>query len=450
MEALVMAGQLILAISILVILHEFGHYLAARAFGIKVEKFYLFFDAWGFKLFSFKRGDTEWGIGWLPLGGYVKIAGMIDESMDKEAMKEPAQPWEFRSKPAWQRLIVMVGGVVVNIIAGIIIFAMISYTYGDKFMKNDSLKAGIVPSDLAKEYGFKIGDKLVAVNGVPIVHFEDALQVKHILSEGVVYDVNRNDSMVKVSLPDDFVKKFSENKADFFRPRMHFFVGAVGEKTNAQKAGLLKDDVIEKVDSFKFTFLDEFQSYLKENKCKDVALTVNRGGNIINLNCAVDACGTIGIGVDSKDFEYVDVSYGFFASFPLGIKKAGENIDAQIKGWGKIFKGDIAVNKAVQGPIGIAKFFGSELVWKRFWLFTALISLGLAFMNILPIPALDGGHVLFLIFEIIIGKPLSESFLEKAQYAGMLILLTLMVLIFGNDIWGLISNSSVSAPSCNC
>jgi regulator of sigma E protease len=450
MDALVMAGQLILAISILVILHEFGHYLAARAFGIKVEKFYLFFDAWGFKLFSFKRGDTEWGIGWLPLGGYVKIAGMIDESMDKEAMKAPAQPWEFRSKPAWQRLIVMVGGVVVNIIAGVIIFAMISYTYGDKFMKNDSLKAGIVPSELAKEYGFKTGDKLVAVNGVAIDHFEDALQVKHILSEGVVYDVNRNDSMVKVNLPDDFVKKFSENKADFFKPRMQFFVGTVGEKSNAQKAGLQKDDVIEMVDSIKVTYLDEFQTYLKEKKCKDVALTVNRGGNIINLNCTVDACATIGIGVDSKDFEYEDVTYGFFASFPLGIKKAGENIDAQIKGWGKIFKGDIAVNKAVQGPIGIAKFFGSEVIWKRFWMFTALISLGLAFMNILPIPALDGGHVLFLIFEIIIGKPLSESFLEKAQYAGMLILLTLMVLIFGNDIWGLISNSSAAAPSCNC
>lgn len=449
MEALVMAGQLILAISILVILHEFGHYLAARAFGIKVEKFYLFFDAWGVKLFSFKTGDTEWGIGWLPLGGYVKIAGMIDESMDKEQMKQPAQPWEFRSKPAWQRLIVMIGGVVVNVITGIIIFAMISYGYGDKFIKNESLKAGIVPSELAKEYGFKTGDKLVSVNGQPILRYEEALQIKHLLSEGVTYVVNREGESVEVKLPSDFIKKFSDNKADFFRPRLHFFVASLGEKSNAEKAGLVKNDVITKVDTFQFEFLDEFQTYLKTKKCDSVNLLVDRAGKEVNLLCAVDACGQIGIGIDSKDFEFEEVSYGFWESFPLGINKAIENIDAQIKGWGKIFKGDIAVNKAVQGPIGIAKFFGSEVVWKRFWLFTALISLGLAFMNILPIPALDGGHVLFLLFEIVLRRPLSESFLEKAQYIGMITLLTLMVLIFGNDIWGLITNSG-AAPSCNC
>jgi regulator of sigma E protease len=450
MEALVMAGQLILAISILVILHEFGHYLAARAFGIKVEKFYLFFDAWDVKLFSFKRGDTEWGIGWLPLGGYVKIAGMIDESMDKEALKQPAQPWEFRSKPAWQRLIVMVGGVVVNVIAAIIIFAMISYGYGDKFIKNESLKAGIVPSELAKEYGFQVGDKLVSVNDVPIVRFEDALQIKHILSEGVSYKVERAGAIAEVKLPDDFIKKFGDNKTDFFRPRLHFFVGAVGEKSNAEKAGLKKGDIITKVDSFNFEYLDQFQAYIKEKKCAQVNLLVSREGKAINLPCEVDGCGAIGIGIESKDFEYEEVKYGFFESFPLGINKAVENIDAQIKGWGKIFKGDIAVNKAVQGPIGIAKFFGSEVVWKRFWLFTALISLGLAFMNILPIPALDGGHVLFLLFEIVLGRPLSESFLEKAQYFGMIILLTLMVLIFGNDIWGLVTNTAAAAPNCNC
>lgn len=202
-----MTAQLILGISILVILHEFGHYLAARAFGIKVEKFYLFFDAWGVKLFSFKSGDTEWGIGWLPLGGYVKIAGMIDESMDKEAMKLPAQPWEFRSKPAWQRLIVMIGGVVVNVVTGVVIFAMMSYSYGEKYIKNDSLKNGIVPSAMAQEIGFKIGDKLVSVNGAPIVRFEEALKIKHILGEGVVYQVDRGGEMVEVEFAIRFCKE---------------------------------------------------------------------------------------------------------------------------------------------------------------------------------------------------------------------------------------------------
>jgi len=401
MQALIMAAQLILGISILVILHEFGHYLAARAFGIKVEKFYLFFDAWGVKLLSFKVGETEWGIGWLPLGGYVKIAGMIDESMDKEAMKLPAEPWEFRSKPAWQRLIVMIGGVVVNVITGIVIFAMMSYAYGEKYTVNSSLKNGIVPSEIAKEYGFQVGDKLISVNGVPVVRFEEALKIKHILGEGVVYQIERNGQLMEVKLPADFVKKFSDAKADFFLPRMHFFVSEITPGFPAEKAGL----------------------------------AVNAETKVLSLK--VEDNGRVGFKPDSKDFIYEVVEYGFWASFPAGLNKAAETIDAQIKGWGKIFKGDIAVNKAVQGPIGIAKFYGGEWIWSRFWLFTALISLGLAFMNILPIPALDGGHVIFLIVEMVIGRPLSEKFLERAQYAGMIILLTLMVLIFGNDIWGL-------------
>ncbi len=437
MQALIMAAQLILGISILVILHEFGHYLAAKAFGIKVEKFYLFFDAWGVKLFSFKVGETEWGMGWLPLGGYVKIAGMIDESMDKEAMKQPAQPWEFRSKPAWQRLIVMIGGVVVNIVTGVVIFAMMSYHYGEKYIQNSSVSNGIFPSEIAKECGFQLGDKLVSVNGTPIVRFEDALKIKHILGTGVSYEVARNGQRMEVKLPSDFASKFSDAKADFFLPRMHFYVAELTPGTAAEKAGLLVNDVITKVDTTSFEFFDEFQALLKANAGKEIALAVTRNNAPIEIKVKVDETGRIGFKPDSKDFTYETVNYGFFESFPAGWNKAVETIDAQIKGWGKIFKGDIAVNKAVQGPIGIAKFYGGEWIWSRFWLFTALISLGLAFMNILPIPALDGGHVIFLLVEMIIGRPLSEKFLEGAQYAGMIILLSLMVLIFGNDIWGL-------------
>ncbi len=437
MQALIMASQLILGISILVILHEFGHYLAARAFGIKVEKFYLFFDAWNVKLFSFKRGDTEWGIGWLPLGGYVKIAGMIDESMDSEQMKQPAQPWEFRSKPAWQRLIVMIGGVVVNVITGIIIFAMLSYTYGEKYTKNDSVKNGIVPSELAKEYGFKTGDHLLKVNGEKIVRFEEALKIEHILGNGVTYTVLRDGQEMNISIPSDFIKKFSSAKADFFMPRMHFFVNEITPGFPAEKAGLMVNDVITKVDTIAVEYFDDFKTAVNNRKGLATNFTLLRGGQELVLSIQIDANGLVGFKPDTKDFEYETVQFGFFESFPAGYKKAVETIQTQILGWKKIFKGDIAVNKAVQGPIGIAKFYGGEWIWQRFWVFTALISLGLAFMNILPIPALDGGHVLFLLFEIVLRRPLSEKFLERAQYAGMIILLTLMVLIFGNDLFGL-------------
>ncbi len=440
MQVLIMASQLILGISILVILHEFGHYLAARAFGIKVEKFYLFFDAWGFKLFSFKHKETEWGIGWLPLGGYVKIAGMIDESMDKDQMALPAQPWEFRSKPAWQRLIVMIGGVLVNIVTGIVIFAMLSYSYGEKYTINSSLKNGIVPSELAQSYGFQTGDKLVSVDGEAIKRFEDALKIGHILSDGVQYKVLRNNQEVSVSIPPDFAEKLGSAKAEFFMPRMHFFVAELTPGYPAEKAGLEVNDQILSVDTMAVQFFDEFKQAIQTRKGLLTAFQVKRGEQVIVLNIAIDNNGMIGFKPDSKDFEYETIDYGFFESFPIGFKRAVETIDAQIKGWGKIFNGDIAVNKAVQGPIGIAKFYGGEWIWSRFWLFTALISLGLAFMNILPIPALDGGHVVFLLIEIIVGKPLSEKFLEKAQLIGMIILLTLMVLIFGNDLIGLFIN----------
>ncbi|GAB1447289.1 RIP metalloprotease RseP [Bacteroidota bacterium] len=437
MQGLIMAAQLILGISILVILHEFGHYLAARAFGIRVEKFYLFFDAWGFKLFKFKKGDTEWGIGWLPLGGYVKISGMIDESMDTEQLKSEPQPWEFRSKPAWQRLIVMIGGVVVNVITGIIIFAMLSYVYGEKYLLNSSVKNGIVPSELAQSYGFKTGDKLLEVNGKPIIRFQDALKLEHILSSGIDYKVQRDTQILTIHVPSDFADRFSDAKSDFFMERMHFFVAEVNPGMGAEKAGILTNDIIIKVDTHVVTFFDEFKQAVNARKSKTVPFTILRDNKELVLNVAIDQNGLVGLKPDSKDFEYEVVTYTFFESFPAGYNKAVETIQAQIQGWKKIFKGEIAVNKAVQGPVGIARFYGGEWIWQRFWLLTALISLGLAFMNILPIPALDGGHVVFLLLEIILRKPLSEKFLERAQYAGMLILLTLMVLIFGNDILGL-------------
>jgi regulator of sigma E protease len=438
MQGLIMAAQLITGISILVILHELGHFWAARAFGIKVEKFYLFFDAWGYKLFSFKVGETEYGIGWLPLGGYVKIAGMVDESMDTAQMALPPEPWEFRSKPAWQRLIVMIGGVVMNVITGIVIFAMISYSYGEKYIVNSSLQYGIVPSQLAQDVGFQKGDKLVSVNGKQIVHFEDAMSSDDILGSNTVYQVDRNGQQVNVALPSDFVSKFADQgKADFFMPRMTFKVAEVTPNYNAEKAGLKKNDQIIGIDSASFIFFDEFQQLLKQKVGTQTTFKVVRDADTISLPVEVDAEGKVGFMPLPMELAYDSVQFGFFQSFPMGIDKAVETISLQIKGWGKIFSGDIPANKAVQGPIGIAKFYGGEWIWSRFWLFTALISLGLAFMNILPIPALDGGHVVLLIIEMITGRAISTKVMERVQTVGMVILLSLMVFIFGNDIFQL-------------
>ena len=439
MQGLIMAAQLIAGISILVILHELGHFWAARAFGIKVEKFYLFFDAWGKKLYSKKIGDTEYGIGWLPLGGYVKIAGMIDESMDKEAMKQPAQSWEFRSKPAWQRLIVMIGGVVMNVITGIFIFAMITYHYGEKSLLNSSVHHGVVPSKYAEEIGFKLGDRIVSVNGKEIKYFADALNIDAILGENTSYQIDRNGERVEIKLPQNFVKRFSEEeKENFFTPRFTFFVDQVVPNNGAEKAGIKVGDKFIKVDTSSFYFFDEFQKLLKLHADSKTNFTLLRGADTIKLDIAIDKDGKIGIGKESNDLQYDSIQHGFFQSLPMGAEKAAATISLQIKGWGKIFKGDIPANKAVQGPIGIAKFYGGEWIWSRFWLFTALISLGLAFMNILPIPALDGGHVVLLIIEMIIGRPLSDKWMERIQTVGMIILLSLMVLIFGNDILQLI------------
>jgi regulator of sigma E protease len=442
MQGLIMAAQLITGISILVILHELGHFWAARAFGIKVEKFYLFFDAWGKKLFSIKVGDTEYGIGWLPLGGYVKIAGMIDESMDTDQMDKPAEPWEFRSKPAWQRLIVMIGGVVMNVIAGIIIFAMISFYYGEKYTVNSSLTDGVVASELAQEVGFKTGDKLISVNGKEIKYFENAFSTDEILGENTTYVVERNGEKVNVVLPNDFAGKFSSSKsAGFIAPRFQYKIGETVSGFPADKAGVIAGDKLLKVDSSEVIYFDQLQTTLAAYAGKEVMLTVLREkenqADTLLLNLAVTGDGKIGVGPEPLGIQYDSIRFGFFESFPLGMNRAYETINAQVKGWGKIFKGDIPANKAVQGPIGIAKFYGGEWIWSRFWLFTALISLGLAFMNILPIPALDGGHVVLLLVEMVTGKPLSTKAMERIQTVGMVILLSLMVLIFGNDIIGL-------------
>ena len=443
MEAWIMAAQLLLGLSILVVLHEFGHFIAARAFGMRVEKFYLFFDAWGVKLFSYKKGDTEYGVGWLPLGGYVKISGMMDESMDKEMMKEPPKSWEFRAKPAWQRLIVMLGGVTVNVFLGMFIFSMMTFGYGEKYLPADQLKHGIVPLELGIELGLQVGDKVLSINGEQVERFTDLLSSDAYLGETVYLNVERKGRMIDIKLPSDFVLKLSENKEKqniFIEKRMTFFIAAVVPNSNAAKAGLEANDIILEVNGNDIRFYDEFVTSLNDNKGEQINLKIKRGDADLSMYAQVDENGKLGFQPMTNDFEYVVNRYGLGASILKGSAKSWELLILNIKGFGKIFRGDISFSDSVAGPIGIATIYGGTWDWQKFWMITGILSMILAFMNILPIPALDGGHVLFLSFEAISGRKLSDKFLENTQVIGMVFLLALMTFVIGNDIWKYILN----------
>ncbi len=454
-----MAGQLLLGLSILVILHELGHFLAARAFGIKVEKFYLFFDAWGFKLFSFKVGETEYGVGWLPLGGYVKIVGMIDESMDVEQMALPVQPWEFRSKPAWQRLIVMLGGIIVNVIVGIFIFWMLTFKYGETYIPNDQLNNGIHPGIIGKEIGLKDGDKILAINGQKIIRFEELISSKVLLGNPKL-TISRNGQAMDIRVPESVLNSISEyGIREFVTPRdiiykvtnVIQYIDAEKESTTllqritgkenkkvltpspAFAAGIKAGDSIISVNDKQFRFRDEFTSIIEESAGKVVEMEVLRAGNIIKLTPKVSPDGTIGVYFSGSTLPTRTVNYSFVESLSVGTTKAWATFADNGKGIWKMITGKVSARN-ISSPIGIAKVYGAEFDWQNFWRLTGLISIALAFMNLLPIPALDGGHVVFLIIEMIKGKPLGDKFMEKAQIAGFVILLSLMVFAFGNDI----------------
>ena len=435
-----MVGQLILGLSILIILHELGHFLAARAFGIKVEKFYLFFDAWNISLFKFTYKGVEYGIGWLPLGGYVKIAGMIDESMDTDQLAGPPQPWEFRSKPAWQRLIVMLGGVTVNIILGIIIFWVLTMRFGETYIPNSAAKHGIVPGEIGKKIGLMAGDNIVAINGKPVERFDDLISPK-VLLENSVYTVQRGTQNLSIAIPRTILNDLSDHGIDEFIsniPRTKFVVDSV--YGNSLKGGLQKGDSVVAVNGQPVAFWDQLQVALLNTKGKVADITAKRNNNLVPLKIQVNADGTIGFARSKNDYpEFKTINYGFFAALPIGASKAWRTFSENAKGLGKIFKGDVKFSKAVSGPVAIANLFGSQVNWVHFWTLVGFLSMVLALMNLLPIPALDGGHAVFLIIEMIKGKPLSDKFLERAQIVGFVILVTLMVFVFGNDIVKIIS-----------
>jgi len=443
-----MVGQLILGLSILVILHELGHFLAARAFGIKVEKFYLFFDAWGISLFKFNYKGVEYGIGWLPLGGYVKIAGMIDESMDTEQLAGQPQPWEFRSKPAWQRLVVMLGGITVNILLGIIIFWVLTIKYGETYIPNGELKYGIVPGKIGLKMGLLPGDKITAINGRTVVRFEELTSPEVIMGNADL-TVLRGDNSLHVKVPTTILNDLSDmGGIDEFisrLPRTTFAIDSVVPHSYAQIAGLRKGDSITAVNGVKVQFFDQLQSELKKYENKQAVLEVKRDNVVSLLTTSVNKDGALGFkdgrtGIAAHFAEPKEkrLTYGFFGSFPVGATKAWGTFTDDAKGLGKVIKGEVKANKAFSGPVKIATLFGSTIDWIHFWTLVGFLSMVLAFTNLLPIPALDGGHALFLVIEMIKGKPLSDKFLERSQIVGFVILITLMVFVFGNDIFRIV------------
>jgi regulator of sigma E protease len=435
MNGLVMAAQLILGLAILVTLHELGHFLAARAFGIRVEKFYLFFDAWGFKFFSFKRGDTEYGLGWLPLGGYVKIAGMVDESMDKEAMKLPPQPWEFRSKPAWQRLIVMVGGVTMNVILGIVIYTAILLHYDRDYLANKDVKDGIYAFELAEGLGLQTGDKVTAINGKPFERFEELVSSKVIF--GCDLTVDRGGKIIHVKVPDDFYFDVTKTGKGFFVSTFQttIVVDSVFPGKPADAAGLRKSDKLIAFNGKRTASSDGAKKIIRENIKKPISLTVVRGTDTLQVQPIVSDSGTIGVALKGDLGNYPVTPYTFGSALAMGTADAIEAVVGNIKGLKQIFVGKAKASESLQGPIGIATIYGGVWDWHWFWKITGLLSMILAFMNILPIPALDGGHVVFLVIEAITKRKFSDKFMERAQITGMVILLALMAFTIGNDIW---------------
>jgi regulator of sigma E protease len=433
MDGLIMAGQLILGLSILVILHELGHFLTARAFGIKVEKFYLFFDAWGIKLFSFNYKGCEYGVGWLPLGGYVKIAGMIDESMDTEQLAGPAQPWEFRSKPAWQRLIVMLGGVTVNIILGFFIFWMLTFINGETLVPNNQLKGGVLPGIVGKGIGLQTGDHIISLNGQKVKYLDELLSSK-IFFGNTELTVERNGQIQTVKIPSNAIELVSDHGlAEFITPRMP--MGTIDSVfAGAKQVGVQKGDKLLTVNNKPVIYHDELQKELQNYKGKEVDITIARQGDTLAMKPVVNNSGMMGLSSTYLPVPTEKINYTLATAFPIGVNKAWSFFIDNAKGLGKVFTGQVKANKAFTGPVGIARMFGATVNWVKFWSLVGLLSMALAFMNLLPVPALDGGHSVFLIVEMIKGKPLSDKFMERAQIVGFCILVALMVFILGNDI----------------
>lgn len=423
-----------MSLSILVILHEFGHYFFARLFKTRVEKFYLFFDPW-FSLFKFKKGDTEYGVGWIPLGGYVKISGMIDESMDKEQMQQPAQPWEFRSKTPWQRLLIMVGGVTVNFLAAIAIYWMLLYQYGETYMPVSGAKNGLYYHEMMKDLGIQDGDLITKADTFQVETLQD-ITSHLILDRASSLTVKRGDSTFTVQVPDDFHKKVIGAEVRMLANfRVPFVVDTVIPDMGAAKAGIRKGDKVLKANGQPASWFHEFAAVTAENPNKEIEITLLRDTAEVTVMCLVSDKGKVGVGNNPQTdmFEYRTVQYGLFEALPAGVSKGVKKLVDYVKQLPLLFSKEGAKQLGGFGTIG--SLFPSFWDWQSFWEMTAFLSVILAFMNILPIPALDGGHVMFLMYEIITRRKPSDKFMEYAQVAGMVLLLGLLIYANGNDIF---------------
>ena len=437
--------QFFLSLSFLIVLHELGHFIPAKIFKTRVEKFYLFFDI-KFSLFKKKIGETVYGIGWLPLGGYVKIAGMIDESMDTEAMKEEPKEWEFRSKPAWQRLIIMLGGVTVNFVLAVIIYVGLAFTYGDEYVSADSLKDGfwVTEKTLGDKLGVQTGDQILAVDGNKIEAFRNTLPE---IVYGETMTIVRDGRTFDHEIPVDFIATLSEDKEKvrFLNLRVPFIIKGVSKGSINKGVDFQEFDEVLKINDVSVTYLDEVKPLLEENKGKEIIVTVKRlTGNIESLTAKVSDEGVLGVALGALTMKeiaekgYFDIEtkkYSFMESIPAGIDKGVNTLNTYIKGMKKIFNPDTGAYKELGGFAAIGGLFPKTWNWPVFWNTTAFISIILAFMNILPIPALDGGHVTFLLYEMVTGRKPSDKFLETAQMIGFFILIALLLFANGNDLY---------------
>ena len=439
MEVLIKILQLILALSILVLIHEFGHFIFARIFKIRVEKFYLFFDPW-FSLFKFKpkNSDTEYGIGWLPLGGYCKIAGMIDESMDKEAMAKEPQPWEYRSKPAWQRFFVIFGGVLFNFILAIIIYTGIMFAWGEQYIKNTDVTTGIYAGELAYEMGFRNGDRIISFNGIEPEKFSD-LQVELVRTQATEAKVLRNGDTVTVSIDPVYISAVL-NTPGVFSYGIPFEILEVPDSSINANSGLMPKDRLMAINGTGCEMFYEAQKHLSSFKGDSIVATIARDGELVLVPLATDTLGRIQVQVNNNLQDFYQVTqkeYTLVSAIPAGIRKATVTVSNYFKELKLIFTPKTEAYKSVGSFISIGKIFPGSWDWHSFWNITAFLSVMLAVLNILPIPALDGGHLVFTIYEMVTGRKPGDKFLEYAQMAGMILLLALMVLAFGNDIFRL-------------
>jgi len=442
MEIVIKSSQFLLSLSLLIILHELGHFIPAKLFKTRVEKFYLFFDI-KFSLFKKKIGETEYGIGWLPLGGYVKISGMIDESMDKEQLAQEPQPWEFRSKPAWQRLIIMLGGVTVNFILAFLIYIGMTYVYGEYYIKNDNIKDGVwITNPVVEKLGFKTGDKLVAIDGKKIERFEPSVNLDILTSKSVV--VERDGADQTTTIPHNFIGNFIDaDKKSLIALRMPFVVGALAD--DSPNKGILKPkDIIISINGDTVKYFDQAAVILQAHKGKTVAGFVLRNEVKVPVLLKITKEGKLGVNLGALKeqnleklgyYKFSTEQFGFLESIPIGIDKGFTQLGNYWKQLKLIFNPSTGAYKGVGGFAAIFNIFPQTWSWEAFWSITALLSIMLGVMNLLPIPALDGGHVMFLFYEIISGKKPSDKFLERAQMIGFVLLISLLLFANGNDIY---------------